>query len=847
MLMTLLAGLAQAEGVAEDQVFSLDIPAMEAESAIKSLARQTGYSVLFRSADVAGIKTNAIDGSYTLTDVLPVLFRETGLNGHLTRRGVITIFHKPAGGVGKVTMKNSKGLFWDKLAAALASVLVVHPAVSADDTKSLQGGLEEIIVTARRKEESLQSVPVSIVSLNQADLEERGIDSAMELTNFVPSLVVSSAGSQGTNFTIRGQGSTFYAGPGVVVYFAEVPLPGRGVMPGIYHDLQNVEVLKGPQGTLFGRNTTGGAVLFEPAHPTDEREGSIEGIVGSHDWYQMRGMLNVPLIEDRLLARVALDTNQRDGYIDDVNTGRDYNNVDYQSLRIGLTARLSDTLENYTVFQAIDSKSNGTGNLLTDVAPSMAPFMGGYLNAQKARDDDKIALGPTVPDSRIKIIGGVNKTSWEFAQNLTLKNIVSYYEVESFIVEDFDATPLPLIESRRPDDWNESRRNVTEELQLQGMSFDDSLDWIIGGYYEKSEPINGKSGNRTATSVFYVQNDGYTIPEQESYAVYGQGTYDLGHSFPSLENVHFTAGVRHTWDEPEFFAYGVSSTGRCSSSVVSPTPYPDCFVSGNSDSDETTWTLSLDYQWTPDVLVYITSRSGYKQGGINPTAPLDLQQFDPEDVIDYELGLKSQHSYGDTQIRFNAAVFHIDYSDAQKVLSRPPASSATLNAADATLDGIELESVIVPNEYFEFTVNYAYTEGEFEDFINPYTGLDLSDMRYPLIPDHKVTLIGKVYFPVDPSVGDLSLSSTYTYQTSMNMQQAGLPAPGDTIGSYGLLNLNLGWKRIYGSAVDASLFVTNATDEDYFIGRFTAYSSIGYAYAYQGEPRMYGATLKYNF
>jgi len=726
--------------------------------------------------------------------------------------------------------------------------------VAADPAQSQEGpsaetgrGLEEIVVTARRKEESLQSVPASIASLSQSDLEERSIDSAMELTNYVPSLVVSSAGAQGTNFTLRGQGATFYAGPGVVVYFAEVPLPGRGVMPGIYHDLQNVQVLKGPQGTLFGRNTTGGAVLFEPARPTDDREGSIEGIVGSDDWYQMRGMLNVPLIEDKLLARVALDTNQRDGYIDDVNTGRDYNNVDYQSLRIGLTARLSDALESYTVFQAIDSKSHGTGNLLTNVAPGMMPTMGRFLAEQQARDIYDVALGPTVPDSRIKIIGGINKTSWEFAEGVTLKNIVSYHEVESFIVEDFDGTPLPLIESRRPDDWNESRRNVTEELQLQGLSLDEALDWVIGGYYEKVEPINGVSGNRSATTVFYVNNDGYSLPEQESYAFYGQGTYDLGHSFASLENVHLTAGVRHTWDEPEFLAYGVSSAGRCSSSVVSPTPYPDCFVRGEPDSDETTWTLSVDYQWTPDVLVYFTSRSGYKQGGINPTAPLGLQQFDPEDVIDYELGLKSQHAIGDTQVRFNAAVFHVDYSDAQKVVARPPAGSATLNAADATLDGIEIESVIVPNETFEFTLNYAYTEGEFEDFINPYTGQDLSDMRYPLIPDHKVSLIGKVYFPVDPSVGEVSLSSTFTYQTSMSMQQAGLAEPGYSIDSYGLLNLNLGWKRILGSAVDASLFMTNATDEEYYTGRFTAYSTIGYSYAYQGEPRMYGATIKYNF
>lgn len=735
------------------------------------------------------------------------------------------------------------------LASASAGILVFATTVQSQEGPSADTnrGLDEIIVTARRKEESLQSVPVAIVSFGQSMLEERGIDSAMELTNFVPSLVLTAAGTTGTNFTLRGQGATSYAGPGVVAYFAEVPLPGRGLMPGIYHDLQNVQVLKGPQGTLFGRNTTGGAVLFEPARPTDQFGGNIEAVVGNHDWYQTRGVLNVPLIEDRLLARVTFDKSQRDGYIKDVNTGRDYDNVDYRALRIGLTAILSDALESYTVFQFVGSKTNGTGTLLTNVAPAMMPYMEYYFEQQKARSNDRVALGSAVPGSRIKMIGGINKTTWEFAERLTLKNIVSYHESKLFTAEDIDGIPLPLIQTRKPDGWNESRRNITEELQLQGVSVGGAFEWVIGGYYEKIESINGIKGNRTATTVFYVDNDGYSLPEQKSRAIYGQGTYDLGDVFMSLEDVHLTAGVRHTWDKPEFLYYGVTATGQCSSSVISPTPYPDCFVRGKADSDKTTWTVSLDYQWTPGVLVYFTSRSGYKQGGINPIAPLGLQKFDPEEVVDFELGIKSQFLLGDAQMRVNAAVFHIDYSDVQKVLARPPAGSATLNAADATLDGVELESMFVPNSSFEFTFSYAYTEGKFKKFINPYTGEDFSSLRYPLIPRHKANLTGKFYFPVDASVGELSLSATLTYQSEMGILQAGLPEPGYTIDSYKLLNASLGWKSIFGSSFDASLFVTNATDEEYFTSKFTAYSTIGYTYGYQGESRMFGATLKYNF
>lgn len=285
--------------------------------------------------------------------------------------------------------------------------------------------------------------------------------------------------------------------------------------------------------------------------------------------------------------------------------------------------------------------------------------------------------------------------------------------------------------------------------------------------------------------------------------------------------------------------------GRCY--VISPTPFPDCRGGGETSADATTWTLALDYQLTPGALLYATSRRGYKQGGVNPGAPLQLKVFAPEEVTDFEIGLKSNLHLGGVRMRLNAAAYSIDYSDVQKVLPTIAGMSATINAAKASIEGIELESVIVPHEALEFSVSYAYTHGKFKRFLNPYNGQDLSDIPYPLIADHQVAATGRVRLPTGAHVGDLSFAATYTYQTSMSVNQAGLPEPGSIIDGYGLLNLTAEWDDIAGSALGVSAFLTNATDKEYVTSSFNTYRAVGYSFVYPGEPRMYGLRIKYRF
>ena len=218
--------------------------------------------------------------------------------------------------------------------ASLFSLLQATPVrAQADQPAASTGGLEEIVVTARRKEEKLQNVPVAITAFTPKAIEENHIESASDLAHFVPALASSQETRDEQVFYLRGQGPNGGQGgaPGVVTYFAEVPFSGSG--PGIYFDLDNLQVLRGPQGTLFGRNTTGGAVLFEPKKPTNNFEGYLSAQFGDYNLHGEEGAINIPIIDDKLLVRAAFNIDQRDGFTHDYTTGKDLDNRDYWAFR----------------------------------------------------------------------------------------------------------------------------------------------------------------------------------------------------------------------------------------------------------------------------------------------------------------------------------------------------------------------------------------------------------------------------------------------------------------------------------------------------------------------------------
>ncbi|MET0732882.1 MAG: TonB-dependent receptor plug domain-containing protein, partial [Casimicrobiaceae bacterium] len=369
----------------------------------------------------------------------------------------------------------------------------------AQEKDAKGAALEEIVVTARRREERLQSVPVAVTAIDENALRDRNVEDGLSLQYMSPSLSITSG--PGGSVTLRGQGQVFGgAGPGVVSYLDEVAVSAMGAsVPAAFFDLQNIQVLKGPQGTLFGRNTTGGAILFTSRRPADDFEGYAEIKLGDYDTREFEGALNVPLVAKRLLMRIAGQYREREGYTENIVTGKDMNNVDEQAARLGLTWRITDNVENYIVAHYFKSDYNGNGLTITDIrsnADQLAntgspitpvhafygPDYDIFLQQQRARGDRKVAtnLRDTLQQENLLI---TDIFTWRLNDHLTLKNIAHYADMTTPMTrQDFDASQHRGVEVESPD---VTMRPKIDELQLQGQLFGNTMDYVVGLYYEE--------------------------------------------------------------------------------------------------------------------------------------------------------------------------------------------------------------------------------------------------------------------------------------------------------------------------------------------------------------------------
>lgn len=508
-------------------------------------------------------------------------------------------------------MRTNRQVKYVLLAASALSMAHVMPAFAQDtgssDSEPL--GVNDIIVTAQRVQERLQDVPISITVFNQEKLGENNIVSAKDLAALTPGLSVSTRyGNEATTFTIRGFSQELRTTSTVATYFADVVAPrgsgvntgGDGAGPGQLFDLQNVQVLKGPQGTLFGRNTTGGAVLLVPKRPSSSLEGYIEGSIGDYDLRRVQAVLNLP-VNDKVRLRFGLDRNLRDGYLNNISPfGRkDLGNVDYWAGRVSAVVDLTPDLENYTVLSYNKSKSAGVVPAVercftgaggaTELAPGGTSSLtssgfpsGTWACAQIARENatgDFWTVENSQPNSRSdqEQWQVINTTTWNVSENLTIKNNLAYAQFRSVTNMDLYGTYFPLVAPAavtNPTDiitwvpiYAEGRSGLTnaqtslvEELQFQGRSDNGRFNWQAGLYYESNKPIRPSGvqnpqwtpctdvttvnclASSPGVSAGTLSWASYSTTFR-SMAAYAQGSYDLS------DKVKFTAGIRYTSDK----------------------------------------------------------------------------------------------------------------------------------------------------------------------------------------------------------------------------------------------------------------------------------------------------------
>lgn len=762
--------------------------------------------------------------------------------------------------------------------SALPSTVLAQAAstqTAGDSSADVGNGFDEIVVTARRREENLQDVPIAVTAFSEEALKEKAISDRTSLADNTPSLFTINGGypREFAFFALRGQGPAFGSTPGVVNYFAEVPnsvnIDGR---VGSYYDLANVQVLAGPQGTLFGKNATGGNILFEPVKPQDRFEGYVRVQFGNYNDRRIEGALNVPIVPDTVLLRIAGEVGRRDGYTVDVGPffeGKDYDNLSYESFRFGLTLRPFDGVENYTMVRYYNSHTNGGGTVLgafnpaagLDAGPPFGflPILAFYPNmatavaVQNARGPRRVSYDLN-QFSETPYWQVINHTTINLSDNIKLRNIISYSELKTKYGYDYDATANPISGQSsfvNPANPGLFSGNIvptlaptffTEELQLQGSAMSGALDFSIGGFIDRQRD-DGVAGIAeytffpfgtllpTATAIFSSKNS--------SEAVFGQATLKLGELTPALEGLSVTGGLRYTWEH----------------STVSQTIFAPPAVEGSVDSKYPSYTVTLDYDVSDGVHAYITARDAYKSGGVNGPVPVGSQfrTFPPERLADIELGLKSQFSLGNVDVRANIAAYRGIYDNIQRTTVEsvttpggPVLLNVTRSAAKGKIEGVEANVAIVPFDGFTLNGSYSYINASYTKVTDSSAGAILAGAPFPYTPKHKFS-ISVSYETELGNLGALVLSTNYVRQTKVSTAQTNssfynfLPA-------YGLLNSSLGLQNVGGRPIDITLFGSNLTNEAKPVGVIDQYAgstgTVGLTYT---EPRMYGIRIGYRF
>lgn len=613
---------------------------------------------------------------------------------------------------------------------------------------------EEITVTARRRVERIEDVPISLTALGSDQLASRQIDNTKDLGHVVPNLqfspvAPSSGNSSSAAIFIRGVGQADFIAstdPGVGfyvdgVYFARASGTAVSLL-----DVDHIEVLRGPQGTLFGRNTVGGAIQVITKKPQlGEFGGRVAATVGKFERRDVDATLNLP-IGETFAMRLAATHRQRDGYVERIFDGLDLGDVDTDAARLSALWKPSDDFDLLLAVDYTSDDSNGSptvfGGIATTVPPAsfvrLAAINAGCPgvtatavpenNDPRCPNNQWLALGPyktasTAPlRSELKMYGSTLTASWNPIEDLTLRSISAYRRTKPFSMRDGDNTPQLVLATINRDDL----KQFSQELQFLGDAIDDRLHWQMGLYYFRESdhqfyPVYLPSSivNGAETQVGGLNSASDIL--NKSYAAFTQETFDI------TDKLNVTAGLRYTVDKkeitPHMFAspsvhgytnvgYRVPNpaplTGIVCLGATSPSTSPPCtgptdtmFAQALNKKKDTSLTpmLSVQYRWTPELMTYASYAEGFKSGGMNtriiqpvvseeaPTGREFLPQFDPEKVKSFEVGAKAMLF---SSLRLSAAAFHAKYDDTH-IIVREGAAPVVRNAGKATIRGVETE------------------------------------------------------------------------------------------------------------------------------------------------------------
>ncbi|KKC24567.1 hypothetical protein WP12_18540 [Sphingomonas sp. SRS2] len=716
------------------------------------------------------------------------------------------------------------------------------------------GGLAEIVVTARRVAENLQEVPVAVTVFSAKQLEQRGAAEVRDLARISPGLELREGTGSATavTFQMRGQlqsDASAPADPSVGFYVdgfywsRSYGLGGTNIL-----DLQNVQVLKGPQGTLFGRNTSGGAIVFQSNDPDPSRfSGTLTASYARFDKAVGRAILNIPIVDDRIALRAAVQRIHGGGYTKDLVSGKRYDDRDNWVARAKLLFNVSDRFNILLSAEHFWNDNKAPSRRLAFAYPG-----GGFINtAGVAATNAYLASiagnfyslsNDYSPTESTRTRTYVGTATYETSYG-AVKLIAGYRKVKNNQFTDLDGSPFEVSNSNNIKNLKES----SVELQTTGSVLDGDLTFAAGALYFAESGLDlSITQNLPRTSPNNTVNDGSI--KNRSWGVYSQASYKI------LSDLTLTGGIRYSHDKKGVEIHNRvqnRNTGVIACQIAALAA-PNCYAEKTVKFSDISYTVSLDYKPTEDALLYAKRTRGYRAGGLNfrPTRLEFFLPYDPEIVIEHEAGFKSE--FFDRRLRFNAAGYYSRVANLQRnsIIVTPFGASALIRSAGKTrIYGFEAELSARLFDGFELNFNGSITKPKYLIYADG-TGTDRRQERFESVPEKAFSITGTYTRPLD--IGKLVLSGGYNWTATTALLPNNNPADPfnaiilalSTRPARGLLDARIGL-TVLDDSLELSVFGTNLTNEKVPGEAFLfAGSFINRSFA---EPRTYGVSATYKF
>lgn len=758
---------------------------------------------------------------------------------------------------------------WTGASLACLLVALATPAAAQDTAQEPQPdgaetaqreGLEEIVVTANRRAENVQDVPLSITAISEAAIARERVQTTSDLSRIVPT--VTDAGlpaASGGGLTIRGiRGNDRSAGAdppnGLFVdgvYFGR-PEDGDALL----FDVERIEVLRGPQGTLFGKNVVGGAINVTTRAPTNELYAMLVATYGNFNRIEGQGVVAGPL-SDVLRGSLSIQSTSHDGFTYNVTTGNNLSGISRNSIR---------------------------GRLDYDVTPEFTSSLSASF--ERARDGGLASYQVSTPalpaiyyppnldqpgDAAQNIDGFRNRNAFSFIATQTyrgdsigFRSITAYRGSRNHTLYDVDGTPTPITSQEQFDRY----RQFSQELQLSSPDSARILRWVAGLYYFRAttdqlteniiRPPDGTFVTVINNQLGFGPGPHFTPNSQDvtttNYAAFGQATWAV------TDQLNLTAGLRYTIEKKtgQSATFGDRDASLFLGTPELPLPIQGGPLTGRIEGNiDRTWRaltprFAIDFTPIDNVMLYASASRGFKGGGFtgqNTTQATIERTFNPEFAWNYELGVRSR--FLDNRAQVNATLYQMDYTNLQ-VTTIIGTSRVTDNAADARIRGVEIETEFLPVDGWQLSLAYAYTDATYRAYIDG-SGRDLSGNRFPGVSRHVVNFRSDYEIPTPVAGGEVTLSGGFTYRSSRPNNSVNSPEV--TVGSAWTFDASIAYER---GPIELRLWGRNLTDRRwivlandvtafFYLSPTSANATTSSFLVNYSQPRTYGLTATWRY